>query len=196
MRKIFAILLCCWLALTLACGIGEDGTETTEPVSAEPEYVFLLTEEEVNANKQAIFAFLTDELGFNYAAACGVIANIAVESRFDPAAVGDYGTSYGLCQWHNKRYDTLISWSEANGMDYTQLETQLWYIKYELENNFSYVNKRMTKNIVDTRRGAYSAGNYWCINYQRPVDKVRRGDVRGELARNLYWYDLAPLAGR
>jgi hypothetical protein len=54
----------------------------------------------------------------------------------------------------------------------------------------------MTNNIVDTRRGAHSAGNYWCINYQRPVDKVRRGDVRGELARNLYWYDLAPLAGR
>ena len=52
MRKIFAILLCCWLALTLACGIGEDGTETTEPVSAEPEYVFLLTEEEVNAKNR------------------------------------------------------------------------------------------------------------------------------------------------
>ena len=192
MKAFFTLALCALLALALSLGLCE--TDQTPDETAEtPEYVFMLTDAEVEANKYQIYEFLTKELGFNHASACGVMANIDVESRFDPAAVGDYGTSYGLCQWHNKRYDRLIEWTEENGLDYTTVEAQLLYMKYELDNNFAYVFKRMANDIVNTSRGAYSAGNYWCINYQRPKDKVKRGDARGELARQKYFPDFIPI---
>ena len=180
------ILLFCMLLMLAAYAFGES-SEADQVLPETEEYVFQLTDAEVEANKYRIYEFLTLELGFNHAAACGVLANIENESRFDPAAVGDYGTSYGLCQWHNKRYDRLVQWSAEQGLDYAELETQLQYMKLELDTNFAYVYKRMVNNIANTRRGAYSAGNYWCINYQRPKDKVKRGDARGEVARQKYF---------
>ena len=195
MKAFCTLALCALLALALSLGFCETGeaAEAADETAQIPEYVFMLTEAEVEANKYRIYEFLTLELGFNHASACGVMANIDVESRFDPTAVGDYGTSYGLCQWHNKRYDRLIEWSAENDLDYTTLEAQLLYMKYELDNNFAYVFKRMTNDIVNTSRGAYSAGNYWCINYQRPKDKVKRGDARGELARQKYFSGFIPI---
>ncbi len=185
------LLLLCMLLMVTACALGEVSEADTE-LSETGDYVFQLTEAEVEANKYRIYEYLTVELGFNHAAACGVLANIENESRFDPIAVGDYGTSYGLCQWHNKRYDRLLEWSAEQGLDYTALETQLQYIKFELDSYFAYVYKRMTHDIPNTRRGAYSAGNYWCINYQRPKDKVKRGDARGEVARQKYFDSYRP----
>ena len=186
--RVFRVVLTLLLTAALLCG---NVIAAVTPL--EEEYVFSLTEEEVEANKLFIYRFLIIELGFNHASACGVLANMEVESRFDPAAVGDYGTSYGLCQWHNKRYTRLVEWCAENGMDYSTVEAQLLFMKYELENKYAYVFKRMTKEIPDTRRGAYSAGNYWCIQYQRPKDKIRRGDVRGELARRVYYDGYRPL---
>ncbi len=186
--RVFRVVLTLLLTAALLCG-----NVIAAETPLEEEYVFSLTEEEVEANKLFIYRFLTVELEFNHASACGVLANMEVESRFDPAAVGDYGTSYGLCQWHNKRYTRLVEWCSENGMDYSTVEAQLLFMKYELENKYAYVLKRMTKEIPDTRRGAYSAGNYWCIQYQRPKDKIRRGDVRGELARRVYYDGYRPL---
>ena len=54
-----------------------------------------------------IFKYLTEELGFNTAAACGVLANIEAESGFNPNIYGDGGTSYGICQWHAERMTNL-----------------------------------------------------------------------------------------
>ncbi len=146
------------------------------------------------ANRDRIYEFLTEELKLNYAAACGVIANMHVESRFNPQALGDWGTSYGICQWHNKRFAQLISWSEENGLDYTQLETQLQFMKFELENKYRFVYDHLLK-ASNTQRGAYSIGNYWCIYYEKPKNKYASGDARGELARKRYWFELNEAGG-
>ena len=193
MKKAAAILLM-WILLTGCCmapceGVAVPSEGDAGEVSASEEVQPLTKQEELalySGNRDIIYRFLTQELGLNHAVACGIIANIHYESRFNPEALGDYGTSYGICQWHNKRYTLLVDWSEENGLDYTSLETQLLFMKYELDNNFSFVMKRL-RDIADTKRGAYSAGNYWCIYYERPVNKYVSGDIRGELARQTYW---------
>ena len=57
-----------------------------------------------------VYSWLRNDMGFNHAAACGVLANIQYESGANPGAVGDGGTSYGLCQWHNSRCRSLIGY--------------------------------------------------------------------------------------
>lgn len=47
-------------------------------------------------NESTIYSFLTDIMGMNSAAACGVIANLYCESGFDPNVTGDNDTSYGM----------------------------------------------------------------------------------------------------
>ena len=167
-------------ALLLGAALGET-TQRVKFIGAD------LTDEERAQNRDRIFEYLTQELGYNTAAACGVLSNIYYESRFDPTALGDYGTSYGICQWHNKRFDRLLSWCEENELDASDLESQLLYMTYELSNNYSYVNERMTKMISNSSSGAFSAGNYWCVQYERPVDKEVKGVIRGDAARHSYW---------
>ncbi len=41
------------------------------------------------------------------------------------------GTSYGLCQWHDGRFDALQSFCLLQGYDYWSLEGQLNYLAYE-----------------------------------------------------------------
>ena len=68
--------------------------------------------------ERSVFEFLTTELGLNSAAACGVLANIEAESNFILTSYGDGGTSYGLCQWHDGRFDALQSFCLLQGYDY------------------------------------------------------------------------------
>ena len=97
--------VCC---LLLAAGMIFSGTisvyalETGSGVLTEVRY-----EVNVEANKQEIFHYLTNNMGLNSAAACGVMANIERECDFDPTAVGGGGRSYGLCQWTDSRQTGL-----------------------------------------------------------------------------------------
>ena len=180
-KRFLTILIMCLMLIgseCIPCASSEGGGD-----SIEDELLLY------RANRNRIYEFLIEELGLNHAAVCGIIANIHVESRFNPRALGDWGTSYGICQWHNKRFALLISWSEENGLDYTQLETQLQFMKFELENKYRFVYEHLLK-ASNTQRGAYSIGNYWCIYYEKPKNKYASGDARGELARKRYWFEL------
>lgn len=50
---------------------------------------------------------LLQNMGFSRNAALGIVGNIAQESRFDPAAVGDGGAAFGLAQWHKDRVEHI-----------------------------------------------------------------------------------------
>ena len=180
-----------YAACEVEAALYSDASEATDSLTEEDRQPLSIQEElSLYAdNRDIIYRFLTEDLHLNHAVACGIVANIHYESRFNPEALGDSGTSYGICQWHNKRYTLLVNWSEEAGMDYALLETQLLFMKYELEHNFSFVMKRLA-NIANTSRGAYTAGNYWCVYYERPKNKYINGDKRGELARQTYWYLL------
>ena len=148
--------------------------------------ISLLSSNSESSNTTIVFNYLVDELKMNSAAACGVLANIYYESGFDPHMEGDNNTSYGICQWHADRKTNLINFCKSNNLDYTTLEGQLAFLKYELVNSYSKIFNYMLdeKNTAD---GAYDAGWYWCYNFEVPANRETVSVTRGNLAKNTYW---------
>lgn len=148
------------------------------------------------SNEETIFNFLRQVLGLNVAGACGVVANIRRESNFSTTALGDGGTSYGICQWHAGRFSNLKTWCAQNGKDYTTLDGQLWYLKAELEKSYAAVLSYI-RAVPNTATGAYNAGYRWCLKFEIPANTVASSEQRGELARGTYWpkYAGAPASG-
>ena len=138
------------------------------------------------AVEREVFEYLTTELNLSDAAACGVLANIEHESAFQPTIVGDKGTSYGLCQWHNERFSALRGYCAALGLDYRTVEGQMAYLKYELGNK--YTSLLLSLQAIDnTPEGAYRAAHLWCIQFERPSNMQVKAAQRGELAQGKYW---------
>lgn len=133
-----------------------------------------------------IYQYLTSTMGLNHAGACGVLANIQLESNFNSLALGDGGSSYGICQWHNGRFNNLISYCNRNGLDYNTVGGQLQYLSHELANNYPSV-LNYVKNVPDTAQGAYDAAYYWCMYFEVPDHTVERAVQRGNLAKNEYF---------
>ena len=164
LRRLLAAL---WAVLLLAA-----------PVSAEPL--------EQMAVERQVYDFLIGELELTTAAACGVLANIEHESSFRPTIVGDNGTSYGLCQWHNERFSALRGYCSALGLDYRTVEGQMAYLRYELGNR--YTNLLLTlQSIGNTPEGAYRAAYLWCVQFEKPSNMQVKAAARGELAQGKYW---------
>ena len=138
-----------------------------------------------SSNAKAVFTFLTTTGGFNKAAACGIMANIDSESGFNPAVIGDSGTSYGLCQWHNNRKTAVQNYCKTNKGDISSLEGQMEFLMKELKSGFSKVYE-FVKNVPDTADGAYQAAEHWCIHFEVPADKYNKGIGRGRNAKKYY----------
>lgn len=151
-------------------------------------------------NETVIYEFLVNEMGLNTAAACGILANIYRESSFNPNATGDKGTSYGICQWHNSRWEAMKTWCNENGYDWTTLIGQLNYLKFELsQNNSAYLyNGKKIFNYIsaveNSAQGAYDAGYYWCYYYEVPANKETTSVTRGNLAKDTYWAEYGTVA--
>ena len=135
--------------------------------------------------KDDIYNLLANK-GFNNAAICAILANMEHESGFDTTAVGDGGTSYGLCQWHNGRWDNLNSFCSKNNLDPSTTEGQVEYLCYELENNYSGVYDTL-KNVPNTKQGAYDAAYKWTVDFEVPSNSDQKGKARGALASSSYW---------
>ncbi len=140
----------------------------------------------VGQNEAQIAAFLSEKMGLNRAAVSGILANIEWESGFDPTILGDNGTSYGICQWHNSRWDRMKDFCKSRGYKWEGLEGQLWYLKYELEEIYPSILSYI-KSVPETAQGAYDAAYYWCKNFERPADTENMSQKRGTLAKNKYW---------
>ena len=138
------------------------------------------------AVERQVYGFLTEELGLTTAAACGVLANIEHESSFRPTIVGDQGTSYGLCQWHNERFSALRGYCSALGMDYRTVEGQMAYLRYELGNRYTTLLLTL-QSIDNTPDGAYRAAYLWCVQFEKPSNMQVKAASRGELAQGKYW---------
>lgn len=139
-----------------------------------------------SSNEKAIFSYLKNNMGLNTAAACGVLANIRCESGFRTGAIGDHGTSYGICQWHKGRYTRLKKYCAGQDLDYQSLDGQLAYLKYELKNYYKKVYNCL--NSVDNDAdGAYKAGYNWCCYFEAPRARSTSSVKRGNLAKNTYW---------
>lgn len=141
---------------------------------------------DLTKNEEKIYRFLRTEIGLNKAAACGVLSNMYFESGFSSIAIGDGGTSLGICQWHAGRCRSLIGWCNAHDVDYRSLDGQLAYLKYELENAYSGVLGYLY-GVTDNAEGAYHAGYHFCLYYESPDSVQVRSDARGTYAKNTYY---------
>lgn len=152
------------------------GTMTLEQAFASGKY----------SNEQLIYAFAIKELGYNTAAAAGLLANISAESGFRTNANGDSGQSYGICQWYAARKTRLLNWCEDKGYDPASLKGQLYFLKHELETYYPAVHRYM-KGVENGEQGAYDAGYYFCYNFEAPANRGSKSVSRGNTARNTYY---------
>lgn len=136
--------------------------------------------------EQRIYDFLRTEMQLNTAAACGVLANIEAESNFSTTALGDNGTSFGICQWHNGRFDRLKQFCRTYDLDYTSLNGQLEYLRYELQTGYSNVLTTL-RRLPNSEDGAYQAGYLWCYYFEIPASREESSARRGRNAQYYYW---------
>ncbi|MDO5324714.1 MAG: phage tail tip lysozyme [Clostridia bacterium] len=138
------------------------------------------------SNEQLCFAYATKVMGYNTAAAAGLLANISAESGFRPGTNGDSGRSYGICQWFSSRKTRLINYCADNGLDYTTLYAQLRFLDYELERYYPSVDRYM-KNVDNSADGAYDAAYYFCYNFEAPADRTGQSTSRAKAAQNIFY---------
>lgn len=138
-------------------------------------------------NEKACFDYFVETMKLSPAAACGILANIRAESNFNTGAVGDQGTSYGICQWHNSRWTALNSFCEKNQLDPSSLEGQLRYLRHELETGYKKKVLDPIRSYDNSAQGAYDSAYCFCVYFEVPANKEIRGDSRGVYARDVYW---------
>lgn len=141
----------------------------------------------LSGNAKVIAQFIVDK-GCTAAAAVGWLCNIEAESGFRPGAIGDNGTSGGICQWHAGRFANMKKYV---GLDWkTNLTGQLNFWWQEL--NASY---KGTLNVMrmepDTLQGAKNICEYICINYEKPADRYNKARQRAANA-DKFWKQIVP----
>ncbi len=92
-----------------------------------------------NANARTVYDFLRNA-GMSVAGAFGIVANLVSESNVRPDALGDGGTSHGIAQWHNERWDNLKKWAKSHNLDPNTLATQERYIVAEMQSPATRAN--------------------------------------------------------
>lgn len=142
------------------------------------------------SNKTEVFSYLTKELGFNSAAACGIMANIEKESNFKPGTIirdSNGLLSGGLCMWNGSRLNSLKNYCSKNGYNYLTVEGQMNYLEHELKSSrYNHVYKYL-KNVKNSSGGAYDAAYYWCYYFEVPANRATRAKQRGNAASGTYW---------
>lgn len=115
-----------------------------------------------SSNVQSVCLTLK-EAGFSNNAVAALMSNMFYESNFRPNVLGDHGTSYGLCQWHNGRYTNLRNHC---GSRVESIECQIDYLIYELKTSYKGVYSNLLSNA-----SAYDMTNYFCLNFESPANK-------------------------
>lgn len=136
-------------------------------------------------DEQTIFSFLKSTLGFNTAAACGVLGNLCVESSsFSSVEYNPYENAWGICQWRNDRLENLQSRYPSS---WKTLEAQLGFLKWELEGGDYNGKKTLNylKSVEDSADGASDAALYFAQYFERcDADTYT---LRKNRAKNTYW---------
>lgn len=135
------------------------------------------------ANQEMIYTLLTKH--FTPAAACGIMGNIQIESNYRTTAIGDNGTSYGLCQWHNSRWTALKNYAAAHGKAVDAVETQIAFMLHEMQNSYKTVYAACA-NAGNTSDDAYNVAYTMCLKYEIPANAKENGVRRGKVARELF----------
>lgn len=119
-------------------------------------------------------------LGWTFAQAAGIAANLQTESAFNPTAVGDGGSAYGLAQWHPDRqavFQKVFGKPIRSG----SLDEQLQFVHYELTQG----NERTAGAKLQGAQSAADAAAIVSQYYERPADTRGEMSRRGALATQI-----------
>ncbi len=100
--------------------------------------------------------------GFSNNGVAAILTNINAESSFNPNAIGDSGTSYGLCQWHNERWDNLKAFTSA----WQTVEGQLQFLSHELQTGYM----GLYNSLFSGSSSANTLADNYCVQFERPAD--------------------------
>ncbi len=140
-----------------------------------------------NNAKSVVRFFLAQ--GLNAAAGVGVAANIFHESNFRTDAVGDDGTSFGICQWHLGRGEAM---KKMAGPDWANDMTgQLQYLWYELTNSYKSTLSHL-KSVSNNESGARSAADYFVRHFEVPANVDYQSQIRQDTASEM-WMSVVPV---
>ena len=131
------------------------------------------------ANRATIYQFWLKATG-KPSAAAGLTAQAQGESSFNPAAIGDHDTAFGLQQWHGARAAAIKA---GTGIDLTklppladQLKAALWELKGPEARAWRAIPAAATP---------YDAGYAACRFWERPasaLDYAKRGHFAEQIA--------------
>lgn len=125
--------------------------------------------------------------GYNTAAAIGIIANIKQESDFRTSCVGDHGTSFGICQWHNARGTAMKNYVGTGWAN--NLSGQLDFLIHELNTSYPNLVSEL-KSVPNTLAGAKKAADRFVRVFERPGD-VDNSSIRRQKNAETFWSQIA-----
>lgn len=141
----------------------------------------------MTVNAQYILDYLGSR-GWTKNAICGMLGNMQTESTINPGIwqglqTGNMSGGYGLVQWTPAT--KLIDWANSQSLDYTEMDTQLERIRYEVEQNIQWIHDTMTfYEFTQSNDSPYNLGMLFLQHYERPADPNQ--PIRGDQAE--YWF--------
>lgn len=110
---------------------------------AREEFINAAADENATGERSKYIQQKLMSMGFTASAAAGVVGNLVQESGLRTDAIGDNGTSGGLAQWHNERWEALKRFAAARGKDWTDLDTQIEFLAEEMRTSYAETYAKM-----------------------------------------------------
>jgi hypothetical protein len=161
------------------------GKEDDEPLSKEFRGKHSTPDGKSGSSSAVIDYF--EKQGWTKEQAAGIAANLSAESKFDPRAVGDGGSAFGIGQWHP---DRQAAFKEKFGKDIREstLEEQLAFVQHELTQG----REQFAGAKLRQARTAQEAGATVSQYYERPGDVGGEAMRRSQLAGQMFNANLTP----
>lgn len=163
-----------------------DNNEEVNPVIVEETPVITETSSKTNLKgDQKLAMDFFQSKGLSAHASAGIVGNLMQESKLNPNASGDKGTSFGIAQWRDPqkgkgRWTNLKNFAKKNGLNEKDLTTQLEFLWHELNTDYK-----------STLQGLLSSSNYeqaatiFMRRFEKPNEKYANLSQRIKNAASL-----------
>ncbi len=133
-----------------------------------------ITSAAARANEQAVRQYFLQQ-GYTPDQVAGLLANMADESGFNPATIGDHGQAYGLFQWHPDR-QREFRLMFGHDIQHSTLREQLEFAQWELTHTEKAAGDKLRAARTPFAAGVAVAG------YLRPAGGSNTAIYRGNQA--------------
>lgn len=148
---------------------------------AREEFINAAADENATGERSKYIQQKLMSMGFTASAAAGVVGNLVQESGLRTDAIGDNGTSGGLAQWHNERWEALKRFAAARGKDWTDLDTQIEFLAEEMRTSYADTYAKMQSAELPE-----IAGQIMTDEYEKPDSASANYSQRQANARAAY----------